>query len=203
MTRGFTSMAAGDRVEPLANPTRRGVEVPPMRRVPFALLSALLLTIAAVGPAAAAKPFHENAGPLPPLDLAAGDVCDFAVTLDAPVDISKTSVWEHEDGTIRILNRGFASGTATNTDDDITYTHSGGFRIEVVIHPDGSADVTVSGTVFAWYFPGDPIVGLSDGLFAINGHGSESYSADGSLVGAQFQGGHAVDLCEELAPADG
>lgn len=173
-----------------------------MRRALFALLSALILTIAAVGPAAAAKPFHENAGPQPPIDLAAGEVCDFAVTLDSPVDISKTSVWEHADGTLRILVRGFASGTATNTDDDLTYTHSGGFRIEIVIHPDGSADVSASGTFFAWYFAGDPIVGLSEGLFAINGHGSESYSADGSLVGAQFQGGHAVDVCEALTPPD-
>lgn len=174
-----------------------------MRRAPFALLSALILTIATAGPAAAAKPFHENLGPQPPIDLAAGEVCDFAVTLDTPVDTSKTSVWEHDDGTLRILTRGFASGTATNTEDDITYTHSGGFRIEVVVHPDGSADVSASGTFFAWYFEGDPIVGLPEGLFAINGHGTESYAADGSPVSARFLGGHAVDLCEALTPAGG
>ena len=171
-----------------------------MRRTLFALLSALVLTIAAVGPAAAAKPFHENPGPQPPIDLAAGEVCDFAITIAAPSDISKTSVWEQDDGTVRILSRGFAEGTATNTDDDITYTHNGGYRIEVVIHPDGSADVTASGRFFAWYVPGDAVVGLSTGLFAVDGHGSESYAADGSFIGAEFRGGHAVDLCEALAP---
>jgi len=174
-----------------------------MRRVLLALVTATLLTIAAVGPAAAAKPDHSRPGPQPPLDLPAVEVCDFAVTLASLVDRSTTSVWEHEDGTVRMLIRGYASGTATNTEDGLTYTHSGGFRIEIVIHPDGSADIDASGNFFAWYFAGDPIVGLSESLFAISGHGSESYAADGSLVGARFYGGHAVDVCEALTPADG
>jgi len=174
-----------------------------MRRVLLALVSATLLAIAAVAPAAAAKPDHSRPGPMPPIDLAAGEVCDFAVTLASTVDTSTTSVWEYEDGTVRILARGYASGTATNTEDGITYTHSGGFRVEVVIHPDGSVDVNASGNLFAWYFAGDPIEGLSEGLFAISGRGSESYAPDGSLVSAVFYGGHVVDLCAALAPADG
>ena len=77
MTRGPHSWPPGDRVEPLANPTR-------------------------------------------------------IVTLSAPVDTSTTSVWEYPDGSVRILVRGYAAGTATNTDDDISVTHNGGFRSEVL-----------------------------------------------------------------------
>lgn len=174
-----------------------------MRRSRLALFSALILTLAAAGPVAAAQPFHERLGPQPPIDLAAGDVCEFAVTLTSTVDTSKTSIWEHEDGTVRILSRGYASGTATNTDDGLAYTHGGGYRIDVMVRPDGSAEVNGSGNLFAWYFAGDPIVGLSQGLFAISGRGSESYAADGSLLGARFYGGHVVDLCDALTPAGG
>jgi hypothetical protein len=98
------------------------------------------------------------------------------VTLSSPVNTSTTSVWEYPDGTQRILNRGYAAGTVTNTDDGISATHNGGFRSEVVIHPDGSVDVSVRGTFFAWYLEGDPVVGLSAGLFAVHGNGSESYA---------------------------
>ena len=174
-----------------------------MRRARLALFSALVLTLAVAGPAAAAPPFHERPGPQPPIDLAAGAPCDFAVTLTSEVDTGKTSVWEHEDGTLRILTRGYASGTATNVEDGLTYTHAGGYRVDVVVQPDGSVEVSASGNLFAWYFEGEPVVGLSDGVFAISGHGSESYAADGSLLGARFFGGNAVDLCEALAPADG
>ena len=170
-----------------------------MRRILLALVTATVLTIAAVAPAAAAKPDHFRPGPLPPLDLPA-ELCGFAITLTSEVDTSTISVWESEDGTIRILQRGYASGTATNTEDDIAFTHGGGFRSDVVIHPDGSVDVNASGNLFAWYFVGDAIEGLSDGLFAITGRASESYAPDESLVSAVFYGGHAVDLCAALAP---
>lgn len=172
-----------------------------MRRILLALVTATLLTLAALAPAAAAKPDHVRPGPQPPLDLPA-ELCGFAVTLTSEVDRSTISVWESEDDTVRILQRGYASGTAINTEDDITFTHAGGFRIDVVIHPDGSVDVNASGNLFAWYFAGDPIEGLSDGLFAISGRGSESYAPDGSLVSAVFYGGHVVDLCGALAPVE-
>jgi hypothetical protein len=146
----------------------------------------------------AAKPDHSRPGIAPPIEVVGA--CDFAITLTSTVDKSKTSVWEHEDGTVRILSRGYASGTAT-TADGMTFTQGGGYRINIVIHPDGSVDVDASGNLFAWYYPGDPIIGLSDGVFAVSGRGSESYAPDGSLVSALFHGGNAVDLCAALAPA--
>jgi hypothetical protein len=192
--------AQGDRVEPLANPTRIESRCP-MRRVLFALLSAMAIMIAAAAPALAAKPEHSREGPADPIELPAGEICDFNVTLSSPVNTSTTSVWEYPDGTQRILNRGYAAGTVTNTDDGISATHNGGFRSEVVIHPDGSVDVSVRGTFFAWYLEGDPVVGLSDGLFAVHGNGSESYGPDGTFTGAVFKG-QSTDLCEVLAPTN-
>ena len=169
-----------------------------MRRFLIALISAILVTIASVAPAMAAKPDHSRPGVAPPTDIVG--VCDFAITLTSTADKSILSVWEYEDGSVRILNRGYANGTATNTEDGTTYTHGGGFRVNIVVHPDGSVDIDASGNLFGWYFAGDPIVGLSDGVFAVSGRGSESYAADGSLTGARFYGGHVVDLCAELAP---
>lgn len=160
----------------------------------MAALAALLAT-----PALAAKPDHFRPGVAPPTEIEG--VCDFTITLSSTVDRSKISVWEYEDGTVRILHRGYANGFAT-TDDGTTYTHSGGFRSTIILHPDGSVDVDVSGNLFGWYYAGDPVVGLTEGVFAVSGRGSESYAADGSLVAARLYGGHVVDLCAALAPAD-
>lgn len=146
----------------------------------------------------AAKPDHSRPGVAPPTEIIG--ICDFAVTLTSTVDKSILSVWEYEDGTVRILNRGYGSGTATNTEDGTTYADGGGFRVNIVIHPDGSMDVDASGKFVAWYYAGDPVIGLSEGVFAVNGRGSESYAPDGSLVAARFYGGHVVDLCAALAP---
>jgi hypothetical protein len=170
-----------------------------MRRVLVILSSVLLLMLATAAPALGAKPEHSHEGAPPPLVFAAGEVCDFALTIETLVDRSKTSVWEAADGTVRMLTRGFASGTATNTDDDISLSEAGGFRIDIVIHPDGAVDVEGSGTLVAYYFPGDAIEGLSAGIYEVRGHVTEQYAPDGSLVAASFSG-HAVDLCEALAP---
>jgi hypothetical protein len=113
---------------------------------------------------------------------------------------AKTSIWEDEDGTVRVLERGYAEGTAENADGDVI-THRGGYRLEFVIHPDGSVDASFGGTIFAWYFAGDPIVGLAaPGAYAVRGHGSESYAPDGSLEAARFHGGNVINLCEALDP---
>lgn len=172
-----------------------------MRRALLVSISVMMLTVASASAALAGKPEHSRPGVAPPVEFAAGDVCDFAVTLTSTEDRGTTSIWELDDGTVRILSRGWASGMAANTDDGLSITHSGGYRIEIVIHPDGSAHVSASGTLFAWYFPGDAIDGLTTGVFAVRGHGTEQYAADGSLVSAKFYGGHVVDLCDALAPA--
>ena len=171
---------------------RRSVSVP-------AILVALILMGAS--PALAASPIHSPSEIPEPLELAAGTVCDFGVTIDTTVLKATTSVWEEEDGTVRLLDRGYADGYA-ESEDGQRVTHRGGYRIEIVFHPDGSIDFHGSGTLFGWYFDGDPIVGLADpGAYAIRGRLSESYAADGSLASAHFYGGNAVNLCDALAPS--
>lgn len=170
-----------------------------MRRALLLVIALVLLTASSAGSVAAAQPDHSRPGALPPIEFAAGEVCPFALTLSTTEDLSKTSVWEFEDGTIRILSRGYAEGFATNTDADISLRNAGGYRIDVTIHPDGSADVHASGVLFGWYFPGENVEGLSAGAFAVRGHGTEHYAPDGSLASARFYGGRVVNLCEALA----
>jgi|GEM_PF-4062726 len=164
----------------------------------FAIVVALLLMGAS--PAFAAKPTHSPSEVLEPLELPAGTACEFGITLVTTDLKAKTSIWEDADGTVRILDRGFAAGYA-ESDEGRRTTHRGGYRIEVVIHPDGSLDFSGSGTLFAWYFAGDAIVGLAaPGAYAVKGHLTESYAPDGSLIAARFYGGNVIDLCDVLAP---
>ncbi len=152
-------------------------------------------------PALAAKPEHAPAELPGPIEFPAGEVCDFTVTLHTTEVRAQTSVWEDEDGTVRYMERGYAESYAENSTGD-RVTHRGGYRIQVVVHPDGSVDVSASGALVAWYLAGDAIVGLTaPGAYRVKGHGTESYAADGSLVAARFYGGNVIDLCQELAPA--
>jgi hypothetical protein len=163
---------------------------------------AILVALALMGatPALAAQPTHAPSEILEPLELPAGTSCDFGVTINTTVLNAKTSIWEEEDGTVRLLDRGYADGYA-ESEDGSRITHRGGYRIEIVFHPDGSIDFHGSGTLFGWYFDGDPIVGLADpGAYAISGRLSEFYAPDGSLASAHFYGGNVVNLCDALAP---
>lgn len=164
----------------------------------LATVGALLLMSAA--PVAAARPTHAPSEIPVPVELPAGTPCDVGITINTTVLNGKTSVWELADGTVRLMDRGFTTGYA-ESDDGSRSTHSGGYRLELVFHPDGSLDVTGTGFLFAWYLEGDPIVGLpAPGAYVLRGHLTESYAADGSLEAAHFFGGEVVDLCEVLAP---
>ena len=165
----------------------------------------MVLALVAVGasPALGAGPVHSPSEILEPLELPAGTACDFGVTLNTTVLKSKTSVWEDADGTVRLLDRGFADGYA-ESEEGRRFRQHGGYRIEIIFHPDGSVVFNGSGNLFAWYFAGDPIFGLSDpGVYALFGRLTESYAPDGSLLGARFYGGRVVDLCDALAPDAG
>jgi hypothetical protein len=171
-----------------------------MRRYVSALAIVLALVLVSAGPALAAEPTHSPSEFLEPLELPAGTACDFGVTLVTTSLSAKTSIWEDADGTVRLLDRGFADGYA-ESEEGRRFTQHGGYRIEITIHPDGSFVFNGSGNLFAWYFAGDPIVGLSDpGAYAIHGRLTESYAPDGALLAARFFGGRVVDLCDALAP---
>lgn len=171
-----------------------------MRRSFITLASVTMLTMAAVMPVAAAQPVHTRPAPSEPFVFAAGEMCDFALSSAASVSRDTTSEWETADGTFRSLSRGYAAGVTTNTDDDISFSDPGGYKIDIVFHPDGSIDVKGSGVLTAFYFPGDPVEGLTAGAFAVHGYLTEHYAADGSLTSATFHGRIVADLCEVLAP---
>lgn len=175
-----------------------------MRRTVLGLLAASLMLIASAAPVVAAKPIHipPSGGPGAPLVFAAGELCEFPLRIELLTDQTKLSIWEYDDGSMRILSRGYVDQVAINTRDGTSISQRGGYMIDLAIHADGSVEVRASGNLFAWYYPGDAVVGLAPGAFFVRGHGTESYDAAGALVAARFYGGSVIALCDALAVPD-
>lgn len=167
-----------------------------MRHLGLSLALVASLTVAAVAPAAAAKPEHSH-DPAPPLVLDEGP-CDFPVVIDNAVDRGKTTVFAAApSGSERTLVRGFFEGLITNTATGATHSSVGGASVRFVFYPDGSIRADGMGTSFvAWYFEGDD-VNVEAGLYDVNGHVTEWYAADGSFIRAVVHG-KATNLCEVL-----
>ena len=167
-----------------------------MRRLLSVPMAAVLCLVGASA-ALAAPPSHEMTT-TPPLEFAAGEMCDFAILLDATTERSKSTTFaEGPDGSTRLLTRGIATNTVTNLDTGDSLTFSSGYRIAVVFHADGSIVADGTGGLFAYYFDGDPS-DLGPGLHVVDGHAHEEYAPDGSLVAATFSG-HSQNMCEALA----
>lgn len=167
-----------------------------MRRF-VSLPLAAVLCLVAVSAASAAPPTHERTV-APPIEFAAGEMCDFPLLVETTFENSKSTTFAvGDDGSQRILTRGVATGVATNLDTGETLDQVGGYRISIVIAADGSVEADGTGVLYAYYFAGDPAT-LGPGFHAINGHVHESYAADGTLLGSTFRG-KALDLCEALA----
>ena len=167
-----------------------------MRRHLSLLLAIGLLATVAVGPVSAAPPLHEPFHS-PPSSFAAGEMCDFAMTVVNTREVARQTTFERADGSLVILQRGSATTTVTNVDSDESATSTGGFSIAITIHPDGSIDADGHGALFAFYFEGDPSV-LGHGWFSVSGHVTEHYGADGTYLGNEFAG-RSENLCETLA----
>lgn len=87
---------------------------------------------------------------------------------------------------------------ATNVSTGAFLTSKGGGRATFTFEADGSVRVDISGAIiFAWYVPGDD-VNVEPGLYQLQGHGTEWYAPDGTLIRAIVRG-HAVDVCEALS----
>ena len=126
-------------------------------------------------------------------------VCDFPVRLEKVREKFKDMLFgTSPDGSQRILSRGFFDGRATNVDSGEFLTSTGGGRATFTFEADGSVRVDISGAIlFAWYLPGDD-VNIEPGLYHVQGHVTEWYAPDGTLIRAVVRG-HAVDVCEALA----
>jgi hypothetical protein len=84
-----------------------------------------------------------------------------------------------------------------NVDTGETLRFAGGFRISIVFNADGSIDADGTGSLFAYYFPGDPSE-IGTGWHHISGHLVEHYASDGTYLGNEFSGS-SQNLCEALA----
>jgi len=170
-----------------------------MQRILGSLVMVVALFVSAAPVAAGGPPVHSSE-PAPPNQFAAAELCPFAVEFGATTDRSKQTTFAvKKDGSQRFLDRGFAAGYATNLETEMTIDHAGGYMISVVINADGSVQADGHGRFFAYYFAGDRS-DIGVGLFAVEGHVTEWYSADGMLIGTRTTG-HVTDLCEALVPA--
>lgn len=162
----------------------------------LSLVAASVLVALATSPVVAAPPEH-TPGHLDPLVLEG--VCDFPVRLENVREKFKDTLFgPAPDDSVRFLSRGFFDGTATNVTTGAYLTSKGGGRVTIRFEGDGTVRVDVTGAaLFAWYFPGDD-VNVEPGLYHVQGHGTEWYAADGSLVRAIVRG-HVVDVCEALS----
>ena len=156
-----------------------------------------LLLLGGVAPAAAAaRPVHvyETA---PTLEFAAGEVCDFPVSVEA-LDADKVTIFAPgPDGTVRIHSSGIGRNRIANLTTGASSTYQGGFSVNIRIEADGSIVFDGSGDLTAFYFPGDNSE-LGPGLFEVHGHLVERYAPDGSLIAATYSG-QARNLCDVVA----
>jgi hypothetical protein len=168
-----------------------------MRRISALILAATSVLILGGAPALAAPPLHEPLD-LPPLEFAAGDICDFPILLETTGgNIRQTTFAATKDGSVRVLQRGFAMSEVTNLASGESLTFGGGSRITIMFRADGSVEAWGSGKLFAFYFAGD-VGDLGPGVHSVTGRVTERYGTDGSLTDATFSG-RAENLCDVLA----
>ena len=163
-----------------------------VRVIGLAAAVALLLPAAAL----AAPPEHAPTAPQD-LVLPAGEFCEHAVLLSTPShNLHDTIYAPRSDGSVRVRSRGMADSRATDLLTGAAVNARGGSSLLFRFAADGSTVVTGTGTLFAWYLPGDDS-DLGPGLFLIRGRIQEVYDADGNFVSSRFKG-NSLDVCEAL-----
>lgn len=168
-----------------------------MRRIRALVLAIASVFSVGVAPALAAPPVHEPLA-LDALEFAAGDMCSFAIRVETTGgNVRQTTFAPAPDGTVRILQRGYATSLVTNLDSGETLALGGGSRITIAFRADGSIDAWGSGVFFAFYVEGDAS-DLGPGMHVVMGRVTERYAPNGSLIRATFKG-RSTNLCEVLA----
>ena len=165
-----------------------------MRRLAASITFASMLMGVLAPAALAAPPAHEPAPDLPPLSFAAGEVCADPITLEITDYTAKSTTFAPaRDGSIRILERGWAENEVRNDATGESVMSAGGYMTSIVIDADGAVHVRGTGAHFAWYFEGD-VSDLAPGFWGIWGHATEDYAGDGTFLFATFSG-RAIDFC--------
>ena len=167
-----------------------------MRRL-VGFLAAIALLLAAAAPVAAQGPersWTEES------ELSFGpEYCGFPAQLVDTFSANKALVFPPDgDGNSRILAPGVIKSTLTNLDTEAATDVVLGGKITILIRADGSAHVRGSGSIFVWYSPTEaPVTETGAGLFLVHGRATETYSAEGALLSADYTG-QLIDLCAEL-----
>ena len=166
-----------------------------MRRVIVTLCS-LALLVAVFAPVAAARPQHGRGGFSFDYSFDAGDLCPFPVRwVEDGSRMRALTFPVQPDGDQLVRYAGPQWSTITNLTTDATMVVGGGLRLDMLLHPNGTTDVRISGTVVAGYLPWDA-PGPSFWLL----HGRVHDTLDASLVTTSHTfNGRAVDLCAALA----
>jgi hypothetical protein len=174
----------------------RALEEVEMRRVIVTLCSLALLVTAVAPAAAAAGPLHGRGGFSFDYSFAAGDLCPFPVRwVEDGSRMQALTFPVRPNGDQLVRYAGPQWSTVTNLATDATMVVGGGLRLDMLIHPDGTTDVRIAGTVVAGYLPTDA-PGPSFWLL----HGRVRDTLDASFVTTSHTfNGQAVDLCAALA----
>jgi hypothetical protein len=194
-------MAAGGRTEPLANPTRLGIEVPHSMRRLIPLVIALATLAAFAGPVAAQGPerFPNEPVTLGP-DVFAG-TCAFPVQLVDTFAAGNTKLFPvDENGDQRMLSTGGYRSTLTNlaTGESIDIKYFG--RLDYVFRADGTVDLSVSGGSLNWFTAGDALSTLGQGIWLVHGHVTARLDAETFFVlEPERVTGNVMDICAALS----
>lgn len=173
MTRGPSPWPPGDRVEPLANPTRSAHKGEDTVRHARSIFAALLLMAVSATPALATPP---ERGPLElgDFDFAAGEACSFAVHVDFLVNREKvTSFYDRNGDVARILTTGSLVVKLSPVDDPehtVTVNISGPSR--QVFHADGTSTLTYSGRSISLYPPGTLVLTAGQAVVELDNAGA-------------------------------
>lgn len=159
--------------------------------VPTAVALASAIAVTGAVDASAADPFHA--------DFPAGTACSFGLTIDGSGGKQVTRTFLDANGNpVRILTAGRGPAlTFTNTSSRATFsTRGNGAVANVVVHPDGSQTVTLTGHNVLILFPSDVPAGPSTTLYV----GRVVFDIDPNgtftLVSAT---GRSTDVCAVLA----
>ena len=196
-TKRGPTLAAPDRVEPLADPTRRySLREGIVKRLSV-LLAFLLLLVWALPVTAAGKPERSPFQlPAEGITLPEGTVCDFEVLLTPLVNKEYQKVFPPDaSGRVRTLINGRLVTRVTNVETGESLVTNASGPGTLWTSPDGSIDFVTRGRAVTWFFAGEP---FGPGLYLTRGRLAMHFTPEGSIASA-VASGPMTNLCVRLS----